>query len=182
MATRRGSAKFADASVVWTGIRAGGRIWRPDRPPREIAMPDRIEQEIEELLAQIEHFPQRSLWQRLADPVVGALGALGRALPNVSLPHVSAGHILLVAIAIIVVGYLAIDSDDIARWVIAGGIVLFIAAFILSLRRSGGGGRPAQKYWRDRPMDLRPDYRPPPSSRRQGHSTRSWWDRWRGRR
>ena len=138
-------------------------------------MPDRIQQEIEELLARLEQFPpRRPLWQRLTNPVVRAFGGLRQAVGSIHLPRISAGHLLLLAITVIVVGYLAIETKDIARWVIAGGIVLFIVAFVLSLRRSAGGGRPPEKYWRDRPLDLR--------SRPQGDSTRSWWDRWRGRR
>src|SRR5437867_6103758 len=99
-------------------------------------MPDRVQQEIEELLARLESFPpKRSLWRRVKDPVVRGFHRLSRSLGDVQLPRVSAGHLLLVAIVVIVIGYVAIDAEDVARWVIVGGIILFIAAFILSLRR-----------------------------------------------
>jgi len=81
-------------------------------------------------------------------------------------PRLTAGHVLLIAIAIIVGAYVILGASDAGSWIIAGGIIAFIAAFIFSLRRQT---RPPEKYWRDRPLDLR----------RSGPRSRSWWDRWR---
>ncbi len=132
-------------------------------------MPDRIRQEIEELLTKLEEFPpRRPLWQRLTEPAARAWRRAGRALRSLRLPAVSAGHVLLLAITLIVVGYVAVDNTDVARWLIAAGIALFIAAFIFSLRRQS---RPPDKLWRGEPLDLRPRSR-----------SRSWWERWRNRR
>jgi hypothetical protein len=128
-------------------------------------MPDRIQREVEELLEKLDSFPpRRPWWSRARDSVAGFFGNLGRRL---RLPSLSAGHVLLIGIALIVIGYVLLPGgSDMTRWLIAGGIVLFIGAFIFSLRRTS---RPAEKYWRDKPMDLH-------------GGSRSWWDRWRNRR
>ncbi len=130
---------------------------------------DRIQKEVDELLARIEKFPpRRPLGRRIRDFVSAPFRALSRGLSGISLPRISAGHVLLAAIVVIVIAYVAGGSSDIWRWVIVGGIALFIAAFVLSLRRQSKP--PAERYWRDRPIDL--------DDRGSG---RSFWDRWRGR-
>ncbi len=116
-------------------------------------MPDRLQQEIEELLAKLDTFPpRRPLASRLAHAASSPFRSLRRAVTGVRLPRLSAGHVLLIAIAVIVVAYLGLPGGGLTRWVIALGIVAFIAAFVMSLRRQS---RPPEKYWRDRPMDLR---------------------------
>ena len=130
---------------------------------------DRIQKEVDELLANIERFPPRRRLSRRIGAVVSApFRALRRGLSGLSLPRISAGHVLLAAIIIIVIAYVAGGSGDIWRWIIVGGIALFIAAFVMSLRRQSRP--PTERYWRDRPIDLED-----PGSRR------SFWDRWRGR-
>jgi hypothetical protein len=139
---------------------------RPGSP----IMPDRIQREVEELLAKLDTFPpKRPLRARVSDSFSRGFQRLG----GLRLPSLSAGHVLLIAIAVIVVAWVVLpDGSNLGRWIIAGGIIAFIAAFVFSLRRSGSGGRPAEKYWRDRPLDLR---------RSSGPRSRSWWDRWRNR-
>ncbi len=139
-------------------------------------MSDRLQREIDELLAELDTFPpRRSRWARAREAIATPFRRTGRALGDLRLPHISPGHILLLAIAIIVVGYLAQPGgDSVTRYVIVGGIVLFIAAFALSLRRSTYGGRPPEKRWRGEPMELGG-----PSA---GSRPRSWWGRWRSRR
>jgi hypothetical protein len=131
---------------------------------------DRIQQEVDELLAKLEKFPpKRPLGRRIGDALSAPFRAIGRGLSGIRLPRVTAGHILLAAVIIIVVAYVAGGTSDIWRWVIVAGILLFIAAFVMSLRRQSRP--PAEKYWRDRPLDL--DDR--------GGGRRSFWDRWRRR-
>lgn len=133
-------------------------------------MPDRIQREVEELLDRLEKFPpRRPLGSRLADAIGAPFRALSRVTSGLHLPSLSAGHVLLIAIAVIVIAYVALDSTDVGRWLIVGGIILFIGAFVFSMRRTGPG-RPQEKYWRDRPLDLR-----------ERSGGRSWWDRFRGR-
>jgi len=130
-------------------------------------MPDRVQQEIEDLLARLEKFPpKRPLRRRVSDTIGAPFRAAGRAFAGLRLPSISAGHLLLIAIAIIVVAYLAGGSGEIVRWVIVAGILLFIAAFVMSLRRHSA---PPEKVWRGEPLDLRP-------------RGKSWWGRWRNRR
>jgi hypothetical protein len=132
---------------------------------------DRIQQEVDELLAKLEKFPpKRPLSRRLSDAIASPFRAVGRGMSGLRLPRISAGHVLLAAVIIIVVAWLAGGSSDIWRWVIVGGVLLFIAAFIMSLRRHSRP--PSQRYWRDRPLDL---------DERGGGERRSFWDRWRGR-
>ncbi len=130
---------------------------------------DRIQKEVDELLARIEKFPpRRPLSRRISDLASAPFSAISRRLAGLKLRRISAGHVLLAAIIIIVIAYVAGDSGDLWRWVIVGGIALFIAAFVMSLRRHSRP--PAERYWRDRPLDL--------DDRGSG---RSFWDRWRGR-
>ena len=131
---------------------------------------DRIQQEVDELLARIEKFPpRRPLGRRIGDALTAPFRAIGRAFAGLSLPRVTAGHVLLAAIIIIVIAYVAGGTGEIWRWVIVAGILLFVGAFVMSLRRHSRPSSP--RYWRDRPLDL--DDR--------GGDGRSFWDRWRGR-
>ena len=138
------------------------------KPPHALGrftdMPDRIQREVEDLLSRIDAFPRkRPLWSRARSAIGGWL----HNLRSLSLPRLSAGHVLLIAIGIIVAAWVILPGGtDAVRWVIAAGIVLFIGAFIFSLRRQS---RPAEKYWRDKPLDLH-------------GGSRGWWDRWRNRR
>lgn len=121
-------------------------------------MADRIEKEIEELLAKLDTFPPPKPWHvRLRESISNAIGSVFDAIGRIPLPRINPGHMVLIAIAVIVMAYFLYDDlGNVARWIILGAIVAFIAAFIISLRRnssriSGGGGA---KYWRDRPIDM----------------------------
>ena len=130
---------------------------------------DRIQQEVDELLAKIEQFPpRRPLGRRIGNALSAPFRALSRGLSGISLPRISAGHVLLAAIIIIVIAYVAGGASSVWNWVIVGGIALFIAAFVMSLRRQSKP--PAERYWRDQPIDLE-----------DRGSRRSFWDRWRCR-
>jgi hypothetical protein len=135
-------------------------------------MSDRIQREVEEVLANLEKFPpKKPLGRRISDAIGAPFRTISRALSNLHLPSISAGHVLLAAIAIIVVAYVAGGSSNLWNYIIAGGIILFIAAFVMSLRRQS---KPPEKYWRDRPLDE--------SRSGPGHHSQSWMDRWRRRR
>lgn len=115
-------------------------------------MPDRIKQEIEDLLARLDTFPPPRPWYKRAwDGVAGFFGGIWDAIASFRLPGLSAGHVLLIAIGVIVVLYLAGPGGDVVRWIIAAAVVVFIGAFFMSLRRHS---RPSQKYWRDKPIDF----------------------------
>lgn len=115
-------------------------------------MPNKLQQEIEDLLARLDTFPpRRPFLIRVRDRVAGWFKGLERGLASIPVPHLNAGHILLLAIAVIVIVSLGAPGGGLAKWIIAGAIVVFIAAFILSLRRQS---RPPEKLWRGKPMDL----------------------------
>jgi hypothetical protein len=130
-------------------------------------MPDRIQQEIEELLARLDTFPpKRPFWARVRGRITGFFRDIGHAVSSVPFPRLSAGHVLLLAIAAIVIFSFADFGGGLTRWVIAGAIVVFIAAFVISLRRHS---RPQEKLWRGKPMDL--------NGPGVGERLRSWWRR-----
>lgn len=115
-------------------------------------MPDRIQREVEELLDRIDKFPpKRPLSSRISRAVKAPFQAINRSLSGIRLPSISAGHVLLAAMVIIVIVYVAGGSGGLWRWIIAGAILTFIGAFVWSLRRHS---RPPPKYWRDKPLDL----------------------------
>ncbi|MDP9180309.1 MAG: hypothetical protein M3O21_01125 [Chloroflexota bacterium] len=129
-------------------------------------MSNRIQREVEELLDKLEKFPpKRPLRARIADALAAPFRVAGRAFRSLALPRVTAGHVLLAGLAIIVVASVVRGTGSV--WIIAGGIVLFVGAFLFSLRRQSSG--PQEKYWRDKPLDLH---------RQRG----SWWDNWRNKR
>jgi len=114
-------------------------------------MSNRIQREVEELLDTLEKFPpKRPLPVRIADALAAPFRAAGRAYRGLALPRVTAGHVLLAGLAIIVAAYVVGGTGSVWRWVIAAGIVLFVGAFLFSLRRQSSG--PQQKYWRDKPL------------------------------
>lgn len=131
-------------------------------------MPDKLQQEIEDLLARLDTFPpRRPFIARVRSGIAGAFRGLGRTIAGIPMPSLNAGHVLLIAIAVIVIVYLAgPEGSDITRWIIAGAIVAFIGAFIFSLRRQS---RPPEKLWRGKPMD--------PVSPGVGERLRSWFGR-----
>ena len=136
-------------------------------------MPSRIEREVEELLARMDAAPPRrppgrGVRRALSRP----FRSLGALFAGLSLPHIPIGQVLLLAMVVIVIAYV-IDGGGsaITRAVIIAGIVGFVVAFILSLRRQSA---PPEKRWRGEPMEL--------GGPRAGYRMRSWWDRLRGRR
>ncbi len=132
-------------------------------------MSSKLERDIEEVLAQIDQFPpKRSRWSRIRRRVANAIGGVGETIASIPWPRISVGHVLLIAIAVIVVAYYGFRNSNIGGIVIFGGILAFIAAFIFSLRRQSASRTP-QRRWRGQPIDL-------------DEPGDSWWKRWRSRR
>src|SRR2546423_7114440 len=124
----------------------------PSQRDPEEHMPDRTQREVEDLPAKLDTLPppRRPSPPRLRRSIGDAFN---RIFGGIHLPNLSAGHILLAAIGVIVIVYLAGGKSDIARWLIAAAVVVFIGAFLFSLRRQSS--RPPEKYWRDKPLGLR---------------------------
>jgi len=135
-------------------------------------MSSKLERDIEEILAQVEKFPKPSAARRLRRRLSNAAGAFVAAVAALPRPRISVGQVLLLGIALIVIAYVFGDSfgsRSIVRLFVIGGIVLFIGAFIFSLRQQSASRLP-EKRWRGQPMDLEPGGEAP------------WWKRWRSRR
>jgi hypothetical protein len=141
--------------------------------PVQDVMSSKLERDIEEVLAKIDRFPpKRSLWSRVRRRIADAFESVGGAVASLPRPRLSVGQVLLLGIALIVIAYVFRDSigGSIVRLVVIAAIVLFIGAFIFSLRRQSASRLP-DKRWRGQPMDLD-----------QPHEQGSWWKRWRSRR
>lgn len=129
-------------------------------------MTNRIQREVEELLQSLEtDAPKPSIASRAGSAIRAPFRAINRGLRGLNLPNITAGHVLLTAIIIIVVAWVVGGASNGWRWVLAAGIFMFIGAFLWSLRRQS---RPPEKYWRDKPLELR----------QKG----SWWEIWRSKR
>ena len=116
-------------------------------------MPDKIQREVEDLLARLDKFPPPKPWHvRLRDSIADGIVGVIAAFSSIPFPRLSAGHVVLISILVMVVTFLAFGSDGFGRWIIVGAVLVFIAAFAFSLRRKSRPGE--QKYWRDRPMDI----------------------------
>lgn len=135
-------------------------------------MSQRLEREINEILARLDSFPpRRSLWWRLRRRVGSVPARIVGGVRQIRLPRIALGQLLLIGIALIVIAYLLNPGGaSVTRGIIVAGIVLFLTAFILSLRRQSA---PPEKRWRGQPMEL--DH--PHAIGR----FRSWWGRRRGR-
>jgi VIT1/CCC1 family predicted Fe2+/Mn2+ transporter len=134
-------------------------------------MSDRLQQEIEEILGKYKRFPLREpLWRRIRRRLSRWLNSLGQWRAS-HLPRITLGRVMLVGMAMIIAAYFfGFGSDSIARSVIVAGLILFIGAFIFSLRRRTPY---VEKRWRGRTVQIG---QPAVSER-----LRSWWDRWRSR-
>ena len=132
-------------------------------------MSSKLERDIEDVLAQIDQFPpKRSRWSRIRRRVANAIGGVGEAISSLPWPRIGIGQVLLIAIAVIVIAYYGFRNSNIGGIVIFGGILVFIAAFVFSLRRQSASRSP-EKRWRGQPIDL-------------DEPGGSWWKRWRSRR
>ncbi len=135
-------------------------------------MPNRLQQEIEEILGKDAKFPLREpLWRRIRRALSQRTRRLASRLPRITVGKVMAAGVVLILLALFAPSLFNLDSDAITRAVILAGLALFIGAFVLSLRRRSPH---VERRWRGQPIDLRQPG--------VGSQLRSWWDRWRSRR
>ena len=135
-------------------------------------MSNRMQQEIEEILAKYKKFPLREpFWRRLRRRLSRWLSSVNQWSAS-HLPRITVGRVMLVGVAMIVVAYFAgFGGDSVGRSIIIAGLILFVGAFIFSLRRRGTPY--VEKRWRGQTVD----YEGPGV----GERLRSWWGRWRSR-
>jgi hypothetical protein len=117
-------------------------------------VPDRIQREVEELLKGLDALPpEKPLGRRIMDALTWPFRAAGDFISGLNLPRFNAGHLLLLSLVIVVVAYVVGGDSPLWNIIIATGIILFIVAFVLSLRHQSKKSS-SPRYWRDRPMDI----------------------------
>jgi hypothetical protein len=123
-------------------------------------MPDRVEREIEEILAKMDDEPGRGrapskepipLRPRNRPRTTSA-----RMSSTFGVPRITPATLLFGGAGIMIVGLLGATFADGMIWLSFAGVVLFLAAFVWSLTRrpiAGRGGStttPRGTHWRDR--------------------------------
>lgn len=117
---------------------------------------DKIKREIEDLLNRLDTFlPEESVKSRVRRRSSGTASSFFHALIE-PLEHISLRQVMLTALLLIVVGFIAGKAyPEFGRWVLIGGVILLITSFALSF--VGRSGAPAvEKRWRGQPMMLQP--------------------------
>lgn len=114
-------------------------------------MSDKLERDVEEVLAGIEDFDWRRR-ERRPGPLRRAGQRFARKLSERS-ARLSAGHLMLLGSLLVIVGFV-LRGNSLGMWAVILGVVLFLIGIVWSAR--GGGGRkergPTTRggYWRDR--------------------------------
>lgn len=130
-------------------------------------MVDKFEREIEEILAKLDDGVPDASGKPGAAPISitqkrkqkAKAERVRTARPNV-LPNLTPTNLLFTGAGLVFGGLLVSGAWPPAIWVAFAGVVLFIAAFIWSFRRTNRAVTPATRsqgiYWRDRYIDDRP--------------------------
>jgi hypothetical protein len=125
-------------------------------------MPDKFEREIEEILAKLdsdapsgERKPISIKSARRKSPAKPQAQRTARRLPAIT-----PTTLLFSGAGIMIGGLLLSGFWEPFIWASFGGIVLFLAAFLWSFKRSpravGGASAPQGHYWRDRYIEYQP--------------------------
>ena len=117
---------------------------------------DKIKREIEDILNRLDEFvPEESAASRMRRRSSGVAIAIVRAL-LAPLAAISIRQVMLTALILIVVGFLGMRIHPIfGRWLLVGGIILFLTSFALSFINRSSSPPAIEKRWRGQPMDLR---------------------------
>jgi len=119
---------------------------------------DKIKREIEDILNRLDDLPAERKPIPIRKRSSGSPGSLARGLIE-PLTRISVRHVMLTALALVIVGFFIRGATDAGRWLLIAGLVLFISSFVISFfgRRAGPATSPRyQKRWRGQPMDLDP--------------------------
>jgi hypothetical protein len=117
---------------------------------------DRIEREIEDILSRLDSFiPEESVASRMRHRASDAAAAFTRAVVA-PLARISIRQVMLAALVLIVVGFIAGRALPYGKWVLIAGVILLVTSFALSFVNRGAGSAPpyTEKRWRGRPLDL----------------------------
>lgn len=114
---------------------------------------DKIRREIEDILSRLDAFvPEESVAGRMRRRSSDSAAAFGRAI-IAPLARISLRQVMLTALALVVLGFLAMRVHPLfGRWVLVGGVILFLTSFALSFF-SRGAAR-TERRWRGQPLEL----------------------------
>ena len=116
---------------------------------------DKIQREIEDILNKLDTFiPEESAASRVrrrsSDAASNALRALIAPFAGISIRHV-----MLTALVLIIVGFVGMRVNPlIGRWMLVGGVILFLTSFALSFVGRSSGPAPSERRWRGRSIEL----------------------------
>ncbi len=134
-------------------------------------MVDRIEREIEEILAKLDDQlpPGGGSQPELAPVSIASARKKKQSTPRPSassfLDRIDPPLLMFAGAGTMILGLIAASFAGALIWLSFAGVVLFLGAFLLSFvrksnpgpARPGGSGGPAQgKFWRDRYIDYKP--------------------------
>jgi len=133
-------------------------------------MSHRMQQEIEEILGKYKKFPLREpLWRRMRRRLSRWLNSV-RQWSASHLPRITIGRVMLVGIVMIIAAWFGVGGKSTTQMVLVAGLIIFVAAFIFSLRRRP---RYVERRWRGQTLEI--------AAPGVGARLRSWWSRWRSR-
>ena len=135
---------------------------------------DRIQREIEDILNRLDEFvPDENVANRVRRRSASAAANVVRAL-IAPIARISLGQVMFWALVIIVVAFFGMRIHPLyARWVLIGGVILFLTSFGLSFFSRSAPATTEQR-WRGRRVEL--------DEASLGERLRAWWNRRRSRR
>jgi hypothetical protein len=114
---------------------------------------DKIQREIEDILSRLDDLPAErkpTPMRRRSRQAHSFVDGLFAPLASISIRHV-----MLAALALIVVGFFTRNAyPAFGHWTLIGGVLLFFTAIVLSMFNRGGSAPAIDKRWRGQPMDL----------------------------
>jgi hypothetical protein len=162
------------------GVRTGGSPTLQTRI--QTTMPERWEQEIDELLqrreAKLRREPVTRRVRRRSAPMMSGLSEAFRSF----LRRTPVEQFMIASLALVAVAFLFNIFPStlvLARWASLLSILLFVLAIALSVAGRRGQGPPGAKRWRDRDVGYGSNYGNQPTL---WDSLRTWWRRRRFRR
>ncbi len=118
---------------------------------------DKFKREIEDILNKLDDFvPEETAADRVRRRSSGAAASVVRAI-LAPFTRISIRQVMLTALLIIVVGFLAMRIHPIfGRYALIAGVILFMTSFALSFFNRSGGAQPptVEKRWRGQPVEL----------------------------
>lgn len=117
---------------------------------------DKIQREIEDILSRLDDFvPEESVTSKMARRSSDAASGFVQAIIS-PIARISLRQVMLTALVLVVVGFLGMRVNPLfGRWLLIGGVILFLTTFALSFFNRAATAPPStEKRWRGQPMDL----------------------------